>query len=1144
MFLTKFDFNKKTLRVFQLIFILFLISSYIFIIIGNNNIRNHTFNIKKLSNDVKLEKGGYNFSSGVVETHLGEKWVRTDLFTSGGGETGCCFLSNNVLVISRNGGWGTEEAKQLEFNFYYLDGSIITFNHTANTAEGEEQYYGSYAITSGARFGGSMNRLIISNGYYCDGDPADPIGTYGVTANWHYNANYKFGDVRVWSSFPLIGDDIPLTYSYDKQDIVTDSGETYAISYGRDSPSDPYVLCIGKDNGSLYTEDIVGLGASWPSVGGGTDGNPVIFAWMRPGSGGGYTSGGVGIMYQLQEDTDPPTLVSGGEDVTIELGAPGSNIYWTWNDDFPFKYNITYLGNIVDQGMWTSNNPVVFNLEGLDLGTHIYTCTVNDESGNSAVDSITVIVQDTTSPQLDLADLNLQYEYGTSNQYISWTWSDYSPETYVIKRNGTQIEEGPWNSGVPINISVSGLELGVYEYLCVVNDTVGNTNQSVINVEVVDITAPILLNSPSDIYYAQGATGNVINWTWYDIKPNKYYITRNSSVIQQNDWNSSDEFILLNVDGLEPGVYYFQCHVNDTSGNSNADEVKVIVYNVTLSIFGPEDFNYVFGEKDQAIQWIATTTNNPDTYQIYKNGTFIQSGSWNSSIPIILDITGLAIGLYEFNCTVWDVSGDFVYDLVLVNVTPDTRAPSLINSSNDVEIEFGGTGNSIYWTWYDLNPNKYVIKRNGISISSSDWDANISIIENIDGLAIGSYEFVCEINDTFGNSNTYAIYVNVSDTINPILLNSSSDLSFEVGAIGFSINWSWNDLNPDNYEIIDNGTIIDEGNWTALNPIVFGLDGLGVGLHNFICIVNDTSGNSNQKLIKVNVMDTIAPQYLNEGRSFSEKVVFGVIGEYQFNCMWFDFSNLSINLIVNGTSYDVDTQQEGEYYISLSGLEPGLYNYYWYACDEYYNFNETPSKSFEIIMDTWDPMFLPPQLENNETTIPEGKEINISITVFDGEFSSGIQNVIIYYSQDRKIWQYSIMNQISIQVINETMGETSIIYNGLIPGQYQTSNIFYYIEILDNHGNDAKTEIYMINIDYKKPFDYNGTFSMIFWLIGVIGAVSSVLILGYKIKRNRKSSLQTKKQTVKHDKLTHLAPKKLNSTKSTGINQDYNKNYK
>ncbi|MGQ4874806.1 MAG: hypothetical protein ACP6IY_12120 [Promethearchaeia archaeon] len=954
---------------------------FLHLLLSINLLNNSYNNLKFFSsdNDYKLEDyfdddfrnqtleikcSWYNFPDGVEESYLGEKWIRIDLFTSGGGETGCCFLDNNVLVISRNKGW-THADEPLDFYFYYLNGSTIHFEHYPNTEEGEELWYGSYAITNGARFGASMNRLIISNGYYCDGDPYDPINTYGNSNNWHYNASYKHGDVHSWSSFPLIGDDVPLIDPYDKQDIVTTSGVTYAVSYGN-NPS-THTLHIGKNNGTIYTDDLEGLGATWPSVGGGTHGNPVIFAWMRD-------AGGVGIMYQARfgdEDTESPRLVN-AKNKTVELGS--------------------------------------------------------------------------------------------SNNYISWNWTDDNPDSYIIKLEDVVIDQGVWTSGVPIELPVSASEIGVKNYLCIVNDTKGNYNQSVIRYEVKDTTAPNINNPPSDIYYNEGNTGNLIIWDWDDLAPSYYNITRDSTLIRQNNWNSSLEDIIINVDGLSAGTYIYRCSVRDSSGNWAYDEVSVIVSS-NLSIFGSEDFNYTVGSEGNLIQWTATTGANPDGYKIYQNHELIETGNWVSGVPIIINIDGLAVGQYEFNCSVKDDSGASVFDLINVIVIADTQAPSLVNASSNMEIDESKSGIILNWTWTDINPNKYIIKRNGILVDIGTWVSDAEINYATGNLSIGEYEFICIVNDTYSNINQHIIIINVTDLQPPLLIDKSSDIIIELGSKGNTINWTWIDLRPDFYKILrDDQPIGNSGQWFSGVQISLVVDGLNLGEYIFKCVVNDTYGNVNSHAIKVSVIDTINPKYGNFGKSFDDCIVFGVITEFTFWCEWYDASNITAYLYVNKTAYIATDIVGDNYSLTITLTEAGIYEYTWIAFDEKNNYNHTmPINTFELVLDTNKPIYSKPEIEE------KAKSLEIYIEVTDGILSSGIQYVILYYGVDKENWNLILMDLDSAR--NET-GQYYYTYKAIISKSNSQDVLYYFIEISDNHANLVKTKVYEYKF-YKSHNEQN-----------------------------------------------------------------------
>jgi hypothetical protein len=83
----------------------------------------------------------------------------------------------------------------------------------------------------------------------------------------------------------------------------------------------------------------------------------------------------------------------------------------------------------------------------------------------------------------------------------------------------------------------------------------------------------------------------------------------------------------------------------------------------------PDDVTFVEGVTGQNITWIATD-DNPTTYEIaLSNGTIIDSGSWTSGTPILLDLDDFEAGTYECTITVNDIGSNYATDTVLVTVT-------------------------------------------------------------------------------------------------------------------------------------------------------------------------------------------------------------------------------------------------------------------------------------------------------------------------------------------------------------------------------------------------------------------------------------------------------------------------------------------
>jgi len=93
---------------------------------------------------------------------------------------------------------------------------------------------------------------------------------------------------------------------------------------------------------------------------------------------------------------------------------------------------------------------------------------------------------------------------------------------------------------------------------------------------------PIPLDSPPDVFYQIGQTGNVITWNCSDDHPRRYWITKNrvpywsfDDIIEYGVWNGSS--ITLSVDDLPLGNRTFHLIVQDWGGFFALDMVTVMV---------------------------------------------------------------------------------------------------------------------------------------------------------------------------------------------------------------------------------------------------------------------------------------------------------------------------------------------------------------------------------------------------------------------------------------------------------------------------------------------------------------------------------------------------------------------------------------
>jgi hypothetical protein len=92
---------------------------------------------------------------------------------------------------------------------------------------------------------------------------------------------------------------------------------------------------------------------------------------------------------------------------------------------------------------------------------------------------------------------------------------------------------------------------------------------------------------------------------------------------------------------------------------------------------------------------------------------------------------------------------------------PAGNAPVVL-SAEDVSYARGTTGNQIVWHVTDEDPEEYSIYRDGVLQATEVWDGS-DITYNVDGLAIGTYNFTIVLTDTSGWITTDTVQVTVTE---------------------------------------------------------------------------------------------------------------------------------------------------------------------------------------------------------------------------------------------------------------------------------------------------------------------------------------------------------------------------------------------
>ncbi|MHA1721381.1 MAG: S8 family serine peptidase [Promethearchaeota archaeon] len=175
------------------------------------------------------------------------------------------------------------------------------------------------------------------------------------------------------------------------------------------------------------------------------------------------------------------------DDISYEVATTGHTITWNPTDLTPDNYKLYIDGSLNSSGAWDGSS-LTFDIDGLVIGTHNYTLSLEDVLGHVSSDTVIVTVTNQIPTITSPGDVSIVF--GTENKNIAWTVSDISVNnpTYSISVNGVVNTTGTWVPGVGIYLPISGWAVGSYEVIITALDGYGGSVSDTVNVIVASAT--------------------------------------------------------------------------------------------------------------------------------------------------------------------------------------------------------------------------------------------------------------------------------------------------------------------------------------------------------------------------------------------------------------------------------------------------------------------------------------------------------------------------------------------------------------------------------------------------------------------------------------------------------------------------------
>ncbi len=315
---------------------------------------------------------------------------------------------------------------------------------------------------------------------------------------------------------------------------------------------------------------------------------------------------------------------------------------------------------------------------------------------------------------------------------------------------------------------------------------------------------------------------------------------------------------------------------------------------------------------------------NVGTYQVYRDSVLVKGGIWtpgNNTISVPLE--NLSIGIYTFNAEFRDASGNMVsVPSTNVQVTvKDNLAPYIWPHE---PIYYEPIYTASWFEFFIIEPHlaSFKLYRNDTEVDSGLLSTDFPfVLVSIGDLKPGYYNYTLEAEDESANIARKLVNVYVTD-YNPPSIKRPPDVVYSEGTTGHTILWEILEANPDSFSLYRDGALINSGPLVDKNFNI-SIDGLSIGLHTYLLMVEDESGLSHTASCYVAVVDISAPTLpqVSDCRF--------VEGDMNARVVWkaYDLHPSSYTLKRNGTEIkSQETWTGGDITLQLVGWTAGTYN--------------------------------------------------------------------------------------------------------------------------------------------------------------------------------------------------------------------------
>ncbi|KKL63992.1 hypothetical protein LCGC14_2169560, partial [marine sediment metagenome] len=501
--------------------------------------------------------------------------------------------------------------------------------------------------------------------------------------------------------------------------------------------------------------------------------------------------------------------------------STGNVVNFSISTDFPEYYTINIDGVSVDEGVYFSNIPILYSIDGYNVGRYIITIWANSSDKKESITTIQFDVFSVTFLEIEIQYLQ-NYEFKSTGNYVLFFINSSFPDSFQFFIDGFLNGSGIYLYGGELfNFSIDGYFVGEHNVSIWANSTDEKEGLYESSFTVYSLSNTIVdIEELPD--YELLIVGSFAKFSIISIYPDYYILSIDGLEVNRNDYESG-VYYYVSIDGYGMGSHTLSIWAIGEDGKIGTGSGQFNVYsNSTTLIVVNQILNYEFMTTGNNINF-SITSNYIGTYNVSIDGILVDSGNYTIDEIILCSSDGYSVGIHNISIFARSIDGkEAQYH---TDFTVFSNSTTIVNIHGLGGFEFMSTGNYLNFSINSAYPDYYELWINGIVMFTDNYSSGNYILYSLDNYTylLGNHTvYIWAVGKDFTVGYLQAEFNVFSNSSTIVNIHKLEGLEFM--STGNVLNFSIDSSYPDYYELWINGILVSVDNYSSGNYIIYSLD--------------------------------------------------------------------------------------------------------------------------------------------------------------------------------------------------------------------------------------------------------------------------------------------------------------------------------